>query len=291
VHAARIAVALPGRDRLMRAAFRAHDRRPSRLRFTTLTHLRDAMSARGSRVVMASLPSGATIAVDVGDRFHQPIAWGAGHEPASTALWQRVVGPGDVVLDVGAHAGYFSVLAAAAGATAHAFEPNPAMAALIQRTANPAVHLTAAAVGAEPGFAELRMSADPAHAGLASIEPLSHLREDQTVRVPVVTLDAYCARYDVVPTAVKIDVEGHEAAVVEGMRSLLQRRVPAHLLVELVEFPGRPAPANIAERIGAFGYDAFALTVDGELAPLTDAALAANDNVYFRRRESAGQAR
>ena len=52
-------------------------------------------------------------------------------------------------------------------------------------------------------------------------------------RVPIATLDAFLAdRDDVAPAVVKVDVEGHESAVLRGMRSTFHRLRPA-LIIEM----------------------------------------------------------
>ena len=50
--------------------------------------------------------------------------------------------------------------------------------------------------------------------------------------MPTITVDAYCQKQSVAPTFVKLDVEGAEAEVLEGMKSTLQPYGP-QLLIEI----------------------------------------------------------
>jgi hypothetical protein len=45
--------------------------------------------------------------------------------------------------------------------------------------------------------------------------------------VPALTLDSYCARHEVLPDVIKIDVEGAERDVVFGMHRIVSGASPA----------------------------------------------------------------
>lgn len=282
--AARTIVRSPIHDVALATAFRWRSRNPeSHLAFTVLTHLQDALASRGHQVRFAQPEHGSTLAVDLADRWHQAIYYTGVHEPELTALFQEIVRPDTTFLDIGANAGYFSALARGLGADVHTFEPNPRMLDLLHRALASVVTVVPAAVGAEAGSATLHLSPDPGNTGLASLREHAH-GAGARVTVRVVTIDGYCEEHGLQPQTVKIDVEGLEDDAVAGMHRLLSDRVPEHVVIELVKWPNRPEPRAVAERVMSYGYEGFAINADGSRGDLTQGALDANDNVYFRRR-------
>ena len=86
-----------------------------------------------------------------------------------------------------------------------------------------------------------------------------HSRELTTV--PGITIDQMAAEYGA-PTHIKIDVEGHEAAVLRGARQTLLRFSP-QLFIELhnqiVRDDGRD-PSSALDELGSSGYSIVSLS-------------------------------
>jgi len=59
-----------------------------------------------------SLASGETVTIDLRDRI-QRLMWGAAYEPHVRKCFAAFLRPGDTSLDLGAHVGFFSVIASA----------------------------------------------------------------------------------------------------------------------------------------------------------------------------------
>ena len=157
------------------------------------------------------------------------------YEPEVTRRLVDALSPGDIFVDVGANAGFFSTLAAVrVGPTGRivAFEPHPvarsAMEALLSRNAvADRVDVVASAVGARVAPAvKLHLTDDSV---LSTLVPaVSPLREDysfdRAIDVPMTTIDAWLGdRRNLVPriAAIKIDVEGFEGDVVAGMTTTI----------------------------------------------------------------------
>lgn len=142
---------------------------------------------------------------------------------------------GDFV-DVGASTGWFTCQVALAGHPVHAFEPEPAVRArLLQNIAlngvGARVRVYGLAASRRRGRATLwRNPAVPLTSG-ASIEVATCARP-VPVEVETDTLENRLSPPDSRPVSViKIDVEGHELAVLDGARGLIRRWRP-HLVLE-----------------------------------------------------------
>lgn len=164
-------------------------------------------------------------------------AEGTNEGPVQQAMTQ-LLRPGDTFVDIGANIGFFSLLAArlvGSRGRVVAFEAVPGTAAILLENAldndMEHIHVRSEAVGAEPGHAPLRVTSHPGGATLSDDADASEITE--TLDVPVVSLDSLRASGTLPePDVVKIDVEGHEEAVLAGMDLLLRDRSPV-LLVEL----------------------------------------------------------
>ncbi len=155
----------------------------------------------------------------------------------SEALW-RLIEPGDTVVDAGANIGYMtSLMVARAGAagTVWAFEPHPALfaelAANRERWRAPghaAVELRELALSDRPRDTVLvEGAAFAANRGTARVAD----GDAPGIGIHLSTLDAelpVAARLGVL----KVDVEGHEAAVLRGATQLLAKRAIRDIVYE-----------------------------------------------------------
>jgi FkbM family methyltransferase len=140
------------------------------------------------------------------------------------------VRPGDVIFDIGAYVGPYTLLGARlAGPTGHvyAFEPDPVARAVLERNiaANHAENVTIvrAAVTAAEGVVWLEST--------SLGDAASAVRRDSgQVKVPATTLQAFCQRESVFPNVIKIDVEGGEGDVLDAGAAEVIRQARVILL-------------------------------------------------------------
>lgn len=149
------------------------------------------------------------------------------YEPEQTRLFREYVKPGATLLDVGAHVGYYTLLAAAlVGRSGRvvAFEPNPRNYAFLRRhvAVNGCHHVEVedAAVSDENGVAAFEFGTGTGTGRLTG----RSVTADGAVEVRTVRLDDFCAARSVAPDAIKIDVEGAELNVLRGA----ERTIAAH---------------------------------------------------------------
>jgi FkbM family methyltransferase len=152
-------------------------------------------------------------------------------------VWNRLmaeVQPGDVVADVGAFIGLYTIaLARRVGSSGKvvAFEPDPVNFAALKahvelNSVSDQVELIPAAVSAQDGCVRFQT-------GRASESHISHVPGNDTQLVRCVRLDTIFA--DRALDILKIDVEGYEEAVLKGAVNLLRdnRRNPRALYIEV----------------------------------------------------------
>jgi FkbM family methyltransferase len=168
--------------------------------------------------------------------------WAFGsYEGHFAELFRRLVSPGDVCVDVGANVGVHTVRLAklvGPGGKVIAVEPDEEVAhrarrnIMLNQLSN--VDVINAAAGDEAGgkVQLYRPDARDTNRGRASLLRHSYLTGSATT-VPVVKIDEICPG----PVAlIKIDVEGHEAAVVRGAAAKIDRYSPAVIFEYAPEF-------------------------------------------------------
>jgi FkbM family methyltransferase len=148
-------------------------------------------------------------------------------------LYRGFVRRGDVVFDIGAHAGNHVRALASLGCRVIAIEPQPDFARLLRLLfgRSPAVTILEAAVSDRPGRATLAISertptvtslAEDWRDARAGDADFAQVRWNRSADIDVTTVDALIDRFGL-PAFVKLDVEGSEPLALAGLR----RPVPA----------------------------------------------------------------
>lgn len=172
---------------------------------------------------------------------HQPWMPLGLYEPQVARLIATSLQPGDIFFDIGANAGYFTLIAArAVEETGHvtAFEPVPHNA----RTIRTQIELNGLqsicrveeiAIADQTGQAPLQVPARNANAHLANVDA-PHIQgtpSSTTVTIQCSTLDDYLSCGTPSPTLVKIDIEGAEVLALNGARTLMQSSAAPTFLI------------------------------------------------------------
>ncbi|MBC8241545.1 MAG: FkbM family methyltransferase [Alphaproteobacteria bacterium] len=188
-------------------------------------------------------------------------------EPTSMRLWRALVDSVDTAIDVGAHVGIYSLLAAAVkpGMAIHAFEPNPEAFARLNENIqlNGFQNISTYPLAVSDTAGEIMfdyMAADDGVAG-GGVREISRVGSSSGREftggsgclVETRPLD------EVLPTAtdqklaIKIDTEGNEADVFTGMSNLISTNQPDILVETFVP----EACRTISALIEPLGYHAY----------------------------------
>ena len=191
----------------------------------------------------------------------------SGYEPETAPLFFRLAHEAEVVIDVGAFVGFFSVLAGLAnrGGRVFAFEPMSDNAERLRRHVElnglNNVELVQAAVSAHPGEAELfhTPGSYPSSTSLVRDFMITHSGVISSV-VPTVALDIFLEERGVESVSlVKLDIETGEPDALRGMRRTLKRDTPPIFCEVLSDEVG----AELETILAPLGYRFYHLTEGG----------------------------
>jgi FkbM family methyltransferase len=226
------------------------------------------------QIVSAPLPGGPVLKLwhdDVSSDVTKEILLGgfASYENGTPCFFVDICRKVRVALDIGANIGYYSILAALSNPNAEviAFEPVPQLYARLVRNVElnqlgSRIQPLNLAISDRSGEIPLFVPNDGV---LCESSILAEFRPDSTqLRAQATTVDAFLqarglGRVDLI----KIDVEGAEHLVFEGLWKTLDKMRP-DIICEVL--PGR-FRGETEERLASLGYR-FAWICDGKLVPM-----------------------
>lgn len=207
---------------------------------------------------------------------------------------------GDVFVDIGAHYGYFSLLASAlvgSSGKVVAFEAAPATFPVLKTNTRGATNVSAHHLALSDSDALLSFYEFPNLYSEYNTFDISQFEGEKwfaryapkMVKIPAVRLDTFLAETGVRPTMLKIDVEGAEDKVVLGAQTSLAAQAPVVILEYVSQQRGAAAHQRAEEILRTLGYQALCIDETGALQALDNIAdyLAENhldsDNIVFVR--------
>lgn len=212
----------------------------------------------------------------------------------------NTLGHGDSFLDIGAHYGYFSMLAATlAGNKGHvyAYEPASAAYALLEQNAKEQfaenIRCFKEAVSDEEGeltfyeFPNLYSEYNSMDTAQFGKEQWFKNNPPAKVTVPARTIDIIAQ--DIAPKVIKIDVEGAEDKVIAGGKGYLTSHSPCIVMEYLGAARGNDAHKKAEKMLLGWGYKAHAINKDGTLTyiPDTEQYMSVHkiesDNIVFKK--------
>jgi len=228
--------------------------------------------AAGSRRQTISVTRNVSVEVVIGVEADDPIslgiAQGTHFNHAQIDLMLKLVRPGQVVLDLGAHVGLYSLTAAAVGCRVAAVEASPRNAQLLSESARcnrfEMLQVVQAAVSDRAGTVEFNVHGPYGHVYAPGSNMLG--TKVRAATVEQILGEMGLSRVDFI----KMDVEGSELAALSGMSRLLAGPEAPPILYEsnshTLAFYGQ-TPRQLKQALEDLGYRNYEITKPNRLVP------------------------
>lgn len=146
------------------------------------------------------------------------------HEPVATKLFLKIIKEDSLVFDIGGHLGYFTCIAGklASNGSVNVFEVDPKCIELINKNINinKLTNISVNNIAVSDKNEMIRIPQyDSPNSGLA----INFNLKESYLEVESVRLDDFVSKTKIKPDFIKIDVEGAELLVLEGMKNLLKQ--------------------------------------------------------------------
>lgn len=204
------------------------------------------------------------------------------YETRTLKFISKYIIPGDKVIDIGANIGYFTLLFSSYvgdEGEVHSFEPSTReflhLCRNIEINHKENIFLNQFALSNINGYGVMNILNDARFGAYNSIRQITHrkvvLEESHYETVRTIKLDDYLSLLpSLAPSLIKIDVEGHEINVVEGMQTLLNGQAAPCLVIEICEgthVGDQIGSLELINLINRMGYTLYSPDEQGNLLP------------------------
>lgn len=211
---------------------------------------------------------------------NDPVVSGAialeAYEIEAVKFIKKLTRPGMTVLDIGANIGYYSVIlgkSVGENGKVYAFEPEPTNFQFLERNigANSLSHVKAyrLALANKPGI--LSFYLHESNKGKHSL--IDYQKNTECIKVEATTVDSFITKHGIRKIdLIKIDVEGAEPMVFEGMKETLAKHRPI-IFTEYFPYAIRSSgrdPLNFLRNLDTLGYRFQIIEDSGTILDITD---------------------
>jgi FkbM family methyltransferase len=190
------------------------------------------------------------------------------HEPSELKFILRYLSENDTVYDVGANIGLWTYFLAKSKLNLNviSFEPNPNIWPSLEKNLVDVNNVRIEKIGVGNANSTADFYVHPSH-GRSSFSKSPENAGCKVVSSVISTLDSFVLKEEnrVLPALIKVDVEGLEPDVWEGMQSLLLKNKPKVLVFEIEDRHLQPrgySAQYLAKNIVNAGYSCFVHDVD-----------------------------
>lgn len=156
------------------------------------------------------------------------------YEPYTTELLKQFIQKGDIVLDIGANIGYYSLIFSrlvGKGGKVYAFEPDSVNFSLLKKNieTNEMTNVIAEQKAVTDKTGKTRLFLSLIHKGMHRIAPHKDLK---SIEIDTIRLDDFFCDKDKKVNFIKIDIEGAEPAAFNGMHKVLETNKNIKIITE-----------------------------------------------------------
>jgi FkbM family methyltransferase len=201
------------------------------------------------------------------------------HDRGGIKYMLQTIKEGQTVFDIGAHKGgylYFILQKTGINGKVYAFEPQSLLykylsniKTVLNWTNVTIEHMALSDKEARATLYIPENHNEPSSPGATIVEPRERNGNDKTEVVKTGTLDSYCAKYNLKPAFLKIDVEGNELAIFKGGVLTLKKYKPKIFVECEARHVGKEQVIETFEFLQNLGYNGFFIRDTGFI-PLKD---------------------
>jgi len=209
----------------------------------------------------------------------QAYASGLIHEEATTNLFKKAVRERDIIVDLGANIGYFSLLAAkltGKEGKVYSFEPEPKnynyLLKNIKLNNYDNILATQKAVSDKNGRTKLYICEhDTGHHTINQYEGIKNYKpntddKENFIEIDTVTLDDFLKDKEKAVDVIKIDIEGAEMLALSGMKEIIRQNQNIKMFIEffplLIKKMGDSPEEFIGKLLKDYGFSIFIIGKD-----------------------------
>jgi len=208
------------------------------------------------------------------------------------AVYRKYIKQGDVVFDVGANIGQYSLLASRlVGAIGRVYAFEPAIEVLQKLRENIAlntpdnIHVIPKAVAAESKNMQFFPASEEKDQDIGSLLPAKGTRSNESIEVEAISLDDFCDSNSIDHVDfLKIDAEGFDLEVLKGASGLIDRNPDLVVMAEIAPHLLKLAHASPEDLYGFMeerGFKPWITARWGRLKPLDVETSSRLLNVFF----------
>lgn len=219
------------------------------------------------------------------------LSLGEGYEKFETQIVKRLIKEGDIVVDCGAHIGYYTLLFSQLvgdSGKVFAFEPDPTNFSLLQKNLkeNKIKNVVASnfAVSDKNGKCTFFLDKkSPAHHRLYSEGKM----DKGEIKINCVRLDDYFKNFKKEINLIKMDIEGAEGKAIKGGLNILKRNKGIKIILEFFPFALKGCGVSANELLGILrnqGFDKIEeIKHTSGLSPIDKSTLLSKEHFKIKR--------